>query len=156
MNYQKYIATGLGTGYSAIAPGTAGAILGIILLFISNKLLILLNINLVYVSVFDLVAIFLVTLLGVKSIKSVHSKWTHDDNRIVIDEVVGVWIAALFLPVEWEYYLGALILFRFFDITKPLFIKKFDRMQNDWSVMLDDILAGIYALISMHLLKMVL
>ena len=152
MKYQKYIATGLGTGYSAIAPGTAGAILGIILLFISNKLLIAFDINQVYVAVFDLVAIFLVTLLGVESIKAVHKEWPHDDNRIVIDEVIGVWIGALFLPVEWKYYLGALVLFRFFDIVKPLFIKKFDRMHNDWSVMLDDILAGIYALISMHLL----
>jgi len=152
MKYQKYIATGLGTGYSAIAPGTTGAILGIILLFISNKLLIMFDINQVYVAVFDLVAIFLITLLGVQSIVEVHKEWPHDDNRIVIDEVIGVWIAALFLPVEWKYYLGALILFRFFDIAKPLFIKKFDRMHNDWSVMLDDILAGIYALISMHLL----
>jgi len=156
MNYQKYIATGLGTGFSAIAPGTAGAILGIILLFISNRLLIMFDINQVYVSVFDLVAIFLVSLLGVKSIKAVHQEWQHDDNRIVIDEIVGVWIAALFLPVNWKYYLGALVLFRFFDIVKPLFIKSFDRMHNDWSVMLDDILAGIYALISIHILMVIL
>ncbi len=152
MKYQKYIATGLGSGYSSLAPGTAGAILGILLLFFFNKLLSTANVDNVYITILDLVAIIFFTFLGVSSIKEVHKQWSHDDNKIVIDEVVGVWIAALFVPLHWKYYLAALILFRFFDIVKPLFIKKFDQMHNDWSVMLDDILAGIYALISLQIL----
>ncbi len=152
MKYQKYIATGLGSGYSSLAPGTAGAILGIVLLFIFNKCLLMCHISGTKIIVPDLFAIILISFAGVKAINKVHKIWQHDDNRIVIDEIAGVWIAALLLPVEWKYYLGALLLFRFFDITKPLFIKKFDRMHNDWSVMLDDMLAGIYALIVMQIL----
>jgi phosphatidylglycerophosphatase A len=62
--------------------------------------------------------------------------------------VIGVWIASFALPTQWYYYLPALILFRLFDIFKPLGIRKLDKMQSDWSVMLDDILAGVYALIT--------
>ncbi|KAF5032078.1 Phosphatidylglycerophosphatase A [anaerobic digester metagenome] len=69
---------------------------------------------------------------------------------IVIDEVVGVWLAALALPIRWQYYLAALVLFRFFDIVKPLYIRKIDAMTGHWSVMLDDVVAGAYAAILLH------
>ncbi len=152
MKFAKLIATGLGTGFSPFAPGTAGAILGIILLYFHNKLLSVLHISESLQILLNLFAIILISFIGVYAIKKVHQIWPHDDNKIVIDEVVGVWIAALALPLQWQYYLYALILFRFFDITKPFFIKKFDQMHNDWSVMLDDILAGVYSLITLQLL----
>jgi len=152
MKLQKYIATSLGMGYVPVAPGTAGAILGIILLFLFNKLLVYYNISQAAMYILDIVAIVFVMFIGVAAIKKVHTIWEHDASKIVIDEVVGVWITALFLPVTWQNYLYALIIFRFFDIAKPLFIKKFDQMHNDWSVMLDDVLAGIYGLITMQLL----
>jgi phosphatidylglycerophosphatase A len=152
MKLQKYIATSLGMGYAPVAPGTAGAILGIIMLFLFNKLLVYVNLDQAIITALDIVAIIFVTFLGFVAIKKVHTIWEHDASKIVIDEVVGVWITALFLPLNWKYYLYALIIFRFFDIAKPLFIKKFDQMHNDWSVMLDDVLAGIYGLITMQLL----
>ncbi len=148
----KIIATGLGTGYSPIAPGTAGAILGIILLYIFNKWLNNSGYSLGTITLINLVAIVLVLLIGVYSIKNIHKLWKHDASEIVIDEIVGVWIAALAMPIKLQYYLYALLLFRFFDIVKPFFIKKLDRKQNDWSVMLDDVLAGIYSLLVIHLL----
>ncbi len=148
----KIIATGLGTGYSPIAPGTAGAILGIILLYIFNKWLNNSGYSLGTITLINLVAIVLVLLIGVYSIKKIHKLWKHDASEIVIDEIVGVWIAALAMPIKLQYYLYALLLFRFFDIVKPFFIKKLDRKQNDWSVMLDDVLAGIYSLLVIHLL----
>ncbi len=151
MNLKKTIAAGLGTGYSPIAPGTAGAILGITVLFFLNKQLVILGFPMKKIVLYDLLAIIFFTLTGVYSIRSVHKIWPHDDNRIVIDEIIGVWIAALALPVNWKYYIGAFVAFRFFDITKPFFIKNFDNMKNDWSVMLDDILAGIYALLIMQI-----
>ncbi len=148
----KIIASGLGTGFSPIAPGTAGSILGIGLLYAINYLLNYFGYKLETVTLINLFAIILVLLLGVYSIKIVHKTWKHDASEIVIDEIVGVWIAVLALPFQWQYYLYALILFRFFDIAKPLFIRKLDKMQGDWSVMLDDILAGVYSLIVIQLL----
>jgi len=48
------------------------------------------------------------------------------------------------LPVNWKIVLAALILFRFFDIVKPLFIRKVEALPGGWGVMFDDVLAGVY------------
>ncbi len=152
MQWYKIIATSLGVGYSPIAPGTMGAILGTILFYALNLFLLKLNFSWNYVILVNVIAIIFFLLLGVKAIKNVHKIWKHDDNRIVIDEVAGVWVTALFVPVQWKYYLLALIVFRFFDIVKPLGIKNFDRMKNDLSVMLDDLLAGFYGWLLIQIL----
>jgi len=146
-NRHKIIASGLGTGYSPVAPGTVGATLGILVIYFLNLVLISLKINSNTIVFLNLVAIILVLLIGVYAIKKVHSTWKHDASEIVIDEIVGVWIAVFAMPFDWHYYVYALLIFRFFDIVKPLFIQKLDAMKSDWSVMLDDVLAGIYSLI---------
>ena len=152
MKLHKLIATGLGTGYSPVAPGTAGAALGIVVFYLFNLGFTMLKINEPLILVLNFVVILAVLLLGVFSIKKVHQIWTHDAQLIVIDEVVGVWVAAYALPFQWQYYLYAFILFRLFDIYKPLFIKKIDNMKSDWSVMFDDVLAGVYASIVLQLI----
>ena len=71
-----------------------------------------------------------------------------DNQSIVIDEVVGVWIAAIPAGIHWQLWIWAFLLFRFFDITKPWPASFFDR-KKAWgghSVMLDDVMAGIFAL----------
>ncbi len=143
----KIIASGLGTGFSPFAPGTVGSILGIVLLYAVNFILNNLGCKIEYITYANLFAIILMLLIGVYSIKVVHKIWKHDASEIVIDEIVGVWIAVFAMPFKWQYYIYALVLFRFFDIVKPLFIRKLDKMQGDWSVMLDDVLAGVYSLI---------
>ncbi len=152
MRIHKIIATGLGSGYSPYAPGTAGSIVGIVLFYLFNYLMQYLNINSTIILFINLFAIIFTLLLGVYSISKVHTIWEHDANKIVIDEVVGVWIAIFAMPLQWQYYLYALILFRFFDIAKPLFIKRIDKMKGDWSVMIDDVLAGVYSLIVIQIL----
>ena len=148
----KIIASGLGTGFSPFAPGTVGSILGIILLYAINFILNNLGCKIVYITYVNLFVIILMLLIGIYSIKVVHKIWKHDASKIVIDEIVGVWIAVFAMPLKWQYYLYALILFRFFDIVKPLFIRQLDKMQGSWSVMLDDVLAGIYSLIVLQVL----
>ena len=152
LKINKIIASGLGTGYFPVAPGTAGSVLGIILIWLVNYCLIFSISDSSLVLVLDSVAIFLITFFGYFSIKSVHKVWKHDASEIVIDEIAGVMIAAFAVPFNWKYYLAALLLFRFFDILKPLYIKRIDRMKNNWSVMLDDILAGVYSFIVLQAL----
>jgi len=152
MRFHKLIASGLGTGYAPFAPGTAGSILGIVLFYLFNYILNGLNIEPWLILLLNLFAIIFVLLLGVYSIKQVHKTWKHDASEIVIDEITGVWIAVYAMPLEWQYYLYALILFRFFDIVKPLYIRRLDNMGGDWGVMLDDVLAGIYSLLILHVL----
>jgi len=141
----KIIASGLGFGFSPIAPGTAGSILGIGLLYAVNYLLNYLGYQELTIILINLFAIILMTFIGVYSIKVVHRTWKHDASEIVIDEIVGVWIAVFALPFQWQFYLAAFVLFRLFDIYKPLFIRKIDKMDGNWSVMIDDVLAGVYA-----------
>lgn len=149
MKFYRSIATAFGSGYSPVAPGTAGSIVGTIFLFCLNSALDFGNVGSIPVMLIDVLAILFVTFLGFYSIKKVHQIWPHDDNRIVIDEVIGVWIASFALPVKWYYYLFALILFRLFDIFKPFGIRTIDKMHSNWSVIFDDILAGVYASITL-------
>ncbi len=149
MKFYRSIATALGSGYFPVAPGTAGSIVGTVLLFFLNLALGFGNVGKVPVLLIDALAILFMIFLGFHSIKKVHQVWPHDDNRIVIDEVIGVWIASFALPVKWYYYLFALVFFRLFDIFKPFGIRTIDKMHSNWSVIFDDVLAGVYASITL-------
>jgi len=140
----RVTATFFGAGYSPVAPGTAGALLAILMwggLFglrpnaaqLPHDLWIQLAIILAYL------------FAGVWATKSVQSAWGKDPSKVVVDEAVGVWIAVYALPAHWSVLLCGFVLFRVFDIWKPLGIKRFDNMQSAWGVMLDDVLAGFYA-----------
>jgi len=152
MKFSKIIASGLGTGFAPIAPGTAGALLGVILYYGLNIIWFDINLQPLTMNALNLAVIILVLLIGVYSIRKVHETWTHDAPQIVIDEVVGVWIAVFALPFDYRIYLYGFILFRFFDILKPFYIKRIDRLKSSWSVMLDDVVAGVYANIVLQIL----
>lgn len=69
----------------------------------------------------------------------------HDNPKIVIDEVAGYFTAMMFLPRQWPYLLAAFVLFRAFDTLKPWLVKTFDRMENAFGVVFDDVAAGLMA-----------
>lgn len=80
---------------------------------------------------------------------------TVDDQSIVIDEVAGVWIAALPASTIPGLWLVAFLLFRFFDIYKPWPASYFDnKKRGGWDVMLDDVVAGIFAMAGVAFLAM--
>jgi phosphatidylglycerophosphatase A len=87
----------------------------------------------------------LVTALGVWAGNKVEPEWGKDSYRVVIDEVAGMFISVLFVPVVWKWLLIGFVLFRFFDIAKPFFIRRMEALKGGWGVMFDDVLAGIYA-----------
>jgi phosphatidylglycerophosphatase A len=68
-----------------------------------------------------------------------------DPSCVVIDEVCGVGVAMLGIPLQWPYIIMAVILFRIFDIWKPFPIRKTENLPGGWGIMSDDLLAGIYA-----------
>lgn len=84
--------------------------------------------------------------LGVYVSQQAEKAWGHDSNRIVIDEVAGMAISLLFVPLRYDTFVIAFVLFRFFDIVKPLYIKKAARLPHGWGVMMDDVVAGFYTL----------
>ena len=93
----------------------------------------------------ELLVTVIITAIGVYSSGKMEQFWGKDSYRIVIDEVAGMCLTLLFVPVRWQYLLTGLILFRYFDIAKPLYIRKMERLNGGWGIMMDDMLAGLYA-----------
>jgi phosphatidylglycerophosphatase A len=133
----KFIITGFGIGYSPVAPGTIGAIGALIPGF-----LIIRYAPCPYLILVTLVLIF--TILGIIGSNKLQPLWGKDPSRIVIDEMVGMWISLLWIGTGGISFLSAIILFRFFDIVKPLGIRKLEQLPGGTGVMADDILAGLY------------
>ncbi|WP_428052793.1 phosphatidylglycerophosphatase A family protein [Candidatus Avelusimicrobium stercoris] len=67
----------------------------------------------------------------------------HDNPKIVIDEMAGYITAMAFLPRTWPYLVAAFVLFRTFDTLKPWIVKTFDKMENAFGVVFDDVAAGL-------------
>ncbi len=70
---------------------------------------------------------------------------THDDSRIVLDEIVGYWVAAAWLPRTWTAALTAFVLFRFFDSVKLPPYKWLERLPGGTGIVMDDVGAGVAA-----------
>ena len=135
------IASGFGSGFSPFAPGTAGALVAVI---IWTVLFYVIPFNILLVVTSLLIVLF--TAAGIWSADKLESEWGKDPSKVVVDEMVGVWIALLAVPVgNVGYILFAFLLFRFFDIFKPLGIRKMEQLEGGIGVMADDILAGIYS-----------
>ena len=92
----------------------------------------------------SLIITLVITLAGVWSSSIVEKVWGKDPSKVVIDEVAGMAVSLLFLPVNAKYLIAAFILFRFFDILKPLLIRKMEELPAGWGIMADDVLAGVY------------
>ena len=69
----------------------------------------------------------------------------HDNPKIVIDEIAGYITAMAFLPHTWPYMLAAFVLFRTFDTLKTGPVKTFDKMENAFGIVFDDVTAGLLA-----------
>ncbi len=137
MLFHKLTSTSLGIGYIGKGAGTVAAVACSVCWYLAYR-------N-GYQPIPSLIITILITLLGIWSSNVVSGIWGKDPARVVIDEVAGMCISLLFLPVTIKYVITALILFRFFDIAKPLFIRKLEKLPGGWGIMLDDVLAGIYA-----------
>lgn len=100
--------------------------------------------------------------------KAEFNEGAEDNPKIVIDEIAGFFVAAAFVPYSFKTALCALILFRIFDTTKILFIKKAESFASKFpqeirkkyclkgaEIVLDDVLAGLYANIVLHLLILI-
>ena len=86
----------------------------------------------------------LITTVGIWSATVVEHQWGKDSYRVVIDEIAGMCLSLLFIPIHLKSLLAGLLLFRLFDILKPFGIRRLEKLSGGWGVMLDDLLAGLY------------
>lgn len=142
------IGTGFGAGFWPWGPGTAGAVLAVLIWLVLHQFL---GDQPLFFITLSLIIIF--TLSGIWAIAKLQPFWGEDPHRVVVDEMVGVWIPLL-LATNWKEALLALVLFRFFDIVKPLGIRQLDRRHGAFWVMADDLLAGIYSALVLYLIML--
>lgn len=137
------LAFGFGAGLSPIGPGTVGTLVGM--------LLALPLIGLPAWAGAMAVAIAFVT--GVFVCERVSRELgVHDHGGLVIDEIAGIWLVLLFVPAHWAWWLAAFALFRLFDIAKPWPIRWLERrVGGGFGVMIDDLVAALYALAALAL-----
>jgi len=87
----------------------------------------------------------LVLIIGAVVSTKAENDLGHDARPIVIDEVLGMGLALLLVPKKIVYYVIAFVLFRLFDIVKPFPARQAERLPGGWGVMMDDLVAGVYA-----------
>ena len=148
-NPYHFLATLGGIGKIPLAPGTFGSIFSwLIFIFLSHF------VNMLYVT---FIGIFLSIWICEKASKNL----IHKDHRsIVIDELIGIWIALL--PVLYladtqkeriVYAIAALLFFRLFDIFKPFPVSYFDEnFKNGAGIVIDDLIAGLMAIIPSYII----
>jgi phosphatidylglycerophosphatase A len=144
MKIHIYIASVAGIGFIKKGGGTVAAIAFCIIWYLLPAS---------YVSSYWQV-IFTLIICGVGTWSSsiVDTIWGKDSSKVVIDEVAGMAITMIYAPHNLYSLLSGLLLFRIFDIVKPLGIKQLEKLPTGWGVMADDILAGIYSFILLQLL----
>lgn len=137
------LSLGFGSGLAPVAPGTFGT------LFAVPFYLLLAQLSLPWY----LLAVNLGFVIGVYICQyTSDALGVHDHGGIVWDEFVGYWITMIAVPFAWQWILLGFVLFRGFDIVKPWPVKIADKkIKGGFGIMLDDVLAGLYALACMHL-----
>ena len=132
-------ATGLGAGFSPVAPGTAGTLVAVAFYlpaFWAGRLWWMV------VAAELAVTLALAALAVPRILLATGSK---DPQFVVIDEVAGMLVALAFSsPTAWRL-MGAFVFFRTFDIIKPFPVGRLERLPGTWGVMMDDLAAGILA-----------
>ncbi len=149
-NFYKLIASGFGSGWLPLAPGTWGAAVAAVLtlpLMWATPPVTRLTLT---------VAIVVFSLLCAKAVDVFADEWGEDPRQVVADEMVGMWLTLVGLPLNLVNIGVGFLLFRFFDIAKPLGIRRLEAIPGGWGVVLDDVLAGVYANILLQILNLYL
>jgi len=139
LKISEWIATCFKVGYLPLAPGTWGSIFSILIWWVFIK-----DLNL-YVFGVIIVLFFIIGI--VTSNIMIDELDDNDPSHIIIDELVGQWLALLFLPKGLINIAIAFILFRFFDIIKPWPISLIEKLPKGLGVMSDDLVAGFVTLV---------
>ena len=144
----RILATWFGCGYFPWGPGTAGSLAAIAIAWLLRR------------TMFQSPVLLVLTIApAIWSAGATAKAIGREDPRIVvIDEVIGQWIALLpcyfhgtaLHRVSWIYLVAAFVLFRIFDIVKPWPANALERLPGGWGIVADDVMAGIYAALVLY------
>ena len=141
------LATAGYVGLAPVAPGTWGSAAGVCLL-----LLVRLTGN----AGFEALLLAVVLAVGVWAATAAERHYGRTDpGAIVIDEIAGMLVALFWIPVGWPGLLVGFLAFRAFDIVKPFPARTAERLPAGWGVMADDVVAGLYAYLTVRLVAAV-
>ena len=130
------LATWFGCGLSPVWPGTVGTFAALPIYFAVRA----------HGAAAILASAAVITLVGVWAAGVVcDSSGKHDPQVIVIDEVAGVLVALAAAPASFAGAALAVVLFRLFDVTKPFPARAAERLPRGWGVVIDDVVAGMWA-----------
>jgi phosphatidylglycerophosphatase A len=141
------IATFFGIGHLQPGSGTWAAAVTVLLWWLASRWL-----QPSWVIPVAVVVSIAITLLGIPPSTVVACEsGRKDPGFVVIDEVAGQMITLIAVPLHWKYLLAGFILFRSFDIVKPFPLRRLERLPGGTGIMLDDVGAGLYALVLLQL-----
>ena len=152
-NLTKFLVSIFFVGYIKFAPGTWGTLVSLLLMYILFNILSLPLIILTIIFIF----IFFIANYLINYFSLITN--SHDSKHIVIDELLGIFIIFLFYDLIFFFndiltYLIIFVLFRFFDIFKIFPSNFFDKyFKNGYGVILDDIIAGLYTVLTLIILN---
>jgi len=139
----KLIATFFYVGLIPIGPGTFGTLAAIPLFYV-------LSFTPLYLYLAITVVIILISVRASTVAEEVFGKT--DPGQVVADEVCGYLITMILVPVTLSNIFLGFLLFRFFDIAKPYPVRKFEKLPGGWGIVMDDVMAGVYSCITLHIL----
>ena len=146
-DFVVFLATGFFTGFLPTMPGTWGTFAGIPLVIITHRLTLIMQ---------AAVTIVFITFAAYIAGRAEILFEDRDARPIVIDEMAGFLVTLLWLPLNLVTLFLGFLLFRLFDIVKPPPISSLEkRLHGGWSIVLDDVLAGVFANVTLRLLLIV-
>ena len=147
-SWADMVATACHVGHIKPGPGTWGSAIGVTLWLLAEK-----SVDEPWraLAVFGLA--ILLTVVGIKASTLVaRATGIEDPSFVIVDEIVGQLFALIGAPVTWKVAAAGFLLFRLFDITKPFPVRRLERLPEGVGIVLDDIGAGLYSLVVLHLL----
>jgi phosphatidylglycerophosphatase A len=138
-------ATFFGAGFGKPGPGTWGSVAATLPWFL---VVFLAHLSTIQTALLSGLGALLALIVGIPAATIVERESGREDpGYVVLDEVCGQWIALAASPPDWRHALLGLLLFRLFDIIKPWPARQLERLHGGAGIMLDDVAAGIYALL---------
>ncbi|MFH1478484.1 MAG: phosphatidylglycerophosphatase A [Candidatus Omnitrophota bacterium] len=139
--FSRAIASLFGVGYAPFASGSAASFVGLVVVYYFIRGNIALHSLMIILSF----------IAGFLTIKQAEKEFGREDPReIVLDEFIGMLIALYLLPLKPVIVAGAYFFFRLFDVVKPWPIFKLEKLKSPHGIILDDVLAAIYANLTMQ------